>query len=544
MLLAFIFLSCDVKPQPVVFPVRGGGYSGDYPADAGLLGLSKDAVNGTVNFSRPVKLEYRFSDESAYFHAGMPMSLEIEYSVNVPVDESFRFFLSAGGSQWVLPVSAGAVFHYAVPVENIFSQQFSVELAAGERRHLPPAAHFRIHSVELVKRWYGYDHVRNEGANHFYTSPFLSRRSDSWVLDIPGDFDAPSGFYPGLTVMLQPGEHASAEAGPFLFEAQPFSGRISIPAGLIAPNASISLAGDRTASFRLAYAKQPVFPAPVTADPGLILAWPQELWRNARYEVFRWEQFPSLLIFDFADYAVQDRMLKRLAFFVEKAGYRGRLASDAEIAALHGWNAHDYRAEDIAHFFRIARQENFPLLAEEAELERILLDNGIIKNSGGAIQAGEGGIISIARESPHYLRIRFMAHEGFHGIFFIDEDFRSFSRLRWRNFNPDAKRFLTSYFDYQHYDTADEYLLVNEFMAHILQQPVSQAAGYFGETLPARIESIPWRAASLPEKHESSGTWPLLASIFSAEAKKFSAYVEKRWGLAAGRISLITARQK
>ena len=268
-----------------------------------------------------------------------------------------------------------------------------------------------------------------------------------------------------------------------------------------------------------------------------------EKWRNKTWEIFRWDRFPSLLIVDTADYFVQDRLLKRLAFFVEKAGFRGRLASDAEIAALHGWNAHDYRAADLARFFDTARKTNFPLLDEERRLERILLDEGIIRTDGNNIAAGSGGIISVSRESADYLRGLFMVHEGFHGLFFIDEDFRNFSRGRWERLNSRAKRFIVSYFGFQQYDINDEYLLVNEFMGHLLQQPVSQAARYFGQTLPARLENS-WRSASLPQKDEALGSWPQLASAFTSEAEIFSAYVNRRWGLAAGRVWNLTVRDK
>jgi hypothetical protein len=274
----------------------------------------------------------------------------------------------------------------------------------------------------------------------------------------------------------------------------------------------------------------------------MILDYPQASWRRADYEVFRWDRFPSLLIFDPAGYAVQDRLLKRLAFFVEKAGYRGRLAGDQEIADQHGWNAHDYRALDLARFFEAARQAEFPLLEEERELESILFEQRIILRDQERIVPGEGGIISLSRESSGYLRALFMAHEGFHGIFFTDEDFRNFSRLRWEELAPFAKRFILSYFDYQHYDIQDEYLVVNEFMAHVLQQPVSHAGYYFGEALASRIDASSWRRSVLPEKDELSGAWPSLAEAFHGEARAFDAYVNGRWGLEAGRVHRVRVR--
>jgi hypothetical protein len=284
---------------------------------------------------------------------------------------------------------------------------------------------------------------------------------------------------------------------------------------------------------------------PITSNPASILDCPIGSWRDTRYEVFRWDAFPEILIFDTASYAVQDRLFKRLAFFVEKAGFRGRLASDAEIAGLHGWNAHDYKAADLAAFFAAAGKSGFPLLAEERELESVLLSAGILgRNSASEIIPGRGAVISLSRESAltdEALRPRFMAHEGFHGIYFIDEEFRAFCRLRWEVFPGPAKRFLLSFFDFQAYDTKEPDLVINEFMAHVLQQSGSQAAWSFGEYQPNRmISASPWRGNSLPRKEEVTREgrrfWPELAEAFTAEGEAFSRYVNQRWGFAAGRV--------
>jgi len=134
-----------------------------------------------------------------------------------------------------------------------------------------------------------------------------------------------------------------------------------------------------------------------------------------------------------------------------------------------------------------------------------------------------------------------MVHECFHGIYFIDEDFRNFSRQRWEAFPPAAKKFLLSFFEFQAYDTKDTNLVINEFMAHVLQQPVAQAAWYFGEYQPNRMIAVsPRRRASLPEKEvvtaDGRTYWPDIASAFTAEGEAFSRYVNQRWGLAAGRV--------
>jgi hypothetical protein len=132
-----------------------------------------------------------------------------------------------------------------------------------------------------------------------------------------------------------------------------------------------------------------------------------------------------------------------------------------------------------------------------------------------------------------------MAHEGFHGIYFLDEDFRLFTRRRLSGLDAVSKRFILSYFDYQAYDITDQYLVENEYMAHMLQQSAGAATEYFGKTIPGRLLQSEWRRGVLPEKDEESGVYPHLAKSFEQEARAFSRYAEERWGLSGGRTWLI-----
>ncbi|MDR1319219.1 MAG: hypothetical protein LBJ90_06295, partial [Treponema sp.] len=560
------FLSCGGE-KPVDFPVSGFG--------GGLAGLSGEASSGKLDFSKPKKLEYV---SNGAFPLPSASSLEIGYAFSAAPSPELkaRLVLRIGEDSWALPadlaflgLDAGAdtVFHYAVPLGNSFPRQFSIDLLppdSGAKNPPVPPPVFEIRSLDIKPRWFGF--YRGSGAAgskaapageaHFFASPFVYRRRDgAFILDPPGERGGGAAGREARPEVLVKTEEAAGqssgtsrgtsgallETGGRRFELEAPEGEFRVPSGLTAPNSGpLVLEAGGVRAFVLDYQDLPRFPLPLDADPGIILDFPREAWRDPRYEVFRWEAFPSLLIFDTADYAVQDRLFKRLAFFTEKAGFRGRLASDGEIAGLHGWNAHDYSAEGLARFFDAARKSNFPLLAEERELEKILLASGLIRSGGGGISAGEGGIISISQESAPYLRRRFMAHEGFHGLFFIDEDFRNFSRGQWENLPRQAKRFLTSFFDFQSYDTGDDYLVVNEFMAHLLQQPLSQAGRYFGETLPNNMIKVsPWRRVALPEEEVSAGgnlSWPGLSAIFSAASESFSAYVSRRWGLAAGRV--------
>jgi hypothetical protein len=541
--LLFLFLSCAEK-IPVSFPAADTG--------AILYGLSREAAEGSLDLAKPKKIGYVFDRPLDI----SPASLEIEYSFSLPLPDELTgnyhlVFQAGGGDSWVLPwdtafLSPGDqedLVCYGIPFSGPALAEFSIALVprdggkakkiAFPRGTVPPR--LTVRSLRLSGLWYGF--VREPGET-IRVTPFVYRREggeNTLVIDPPPGRRIPGGME--LRAIRRAGISGPLElaAGARRFEGEPGVDALLIPPGMLGEQAGpLTLTGNGIRAFYLAAAETPAFPEPIPADPGIMLEYPQAAWREKRFEIFRWEKFPSVLVFDTADYAVQDRLFKRICFFVEKKGFRGRLAHDWEIADLHGWNAHDYRAEDLASFFDAAG--DFPLSPEERELERMLLDAGIIRRRDGGIRSGEGAVLSVSRQSAEYLRFTFMAHEGFHGLFFIDPGFREFSRRRWEGLPQQAKNFIRSYFDYQGYDTGDEYLMINEFMAHCLQQPVSQVPRYFGETLAARIDASPRRRNVLPEKDEAAGSWPELGRAFRVEAEAFSEYVNQRWGLSAGRV--------
>jgi hypothetical protein len=539
-LLLLLFISCAEK-IPVSFPSGG----------AALYGFSREAAGGILELGKPEIIRYVFDRPLEIF----PASLEIEYFFPLPIPNeltgNYQLVFRAGeGDSWVLPWDAsflspegGEVFCYGIPFSGPALAEFTIALAPREpgkaakmvfpRGTAPPQ--FRLRSFSVKNLWYGF--VREPGGK-IRVTPFVYRKQEQplpLVIDAPPGRRMPGGME--LRAIRRAGFSGALElaAGTRRFEGGPGIETLLIPPGMLGDDAGpFTLTGEGISAFYLAAAETPLFPEPVPADPGIMLGYPREAWRDRRFEIFRWDRFPSILVFDTADYAVQNLLFKRLCFFVEKKGFRGRLAHDWEIADLHGWNAHDYRAEDLARFFDAAA--DFPLSPEERELERILLDAGIIRRRDGRISAGEGAVLSVSRQSADYLRFTFMAHEGFHGLFFTDPGFRDFSRRRWEGLSRQAKNFILSYFDYQGYDTGDEYLMINEFMAHCLQQPVSQVPRYFGETLASRIDASPWRRGVLPEKDEAAGSWPELGRAFRVEAEAFSEYVNQRWGLSAGRV--------
>ena len=221
---------------------------------------------------------------------------------------------------------------------------------------------------------------------------------------------------------------------------------------------------------------------PVKTDPGLILNYNKTAWRTLDYEVFEWDRFDRILFFDTRNYDVQDNFFRRMAYFVEKEGYKGTLLTNEQLQGKHGYNAHDYSAVSMASFFNKALQENFPLNKEEELLKKILIENDLMEFDGNAFIPHEGGIVSISQESAPYLRATLLAHEGWHTLFFKDEEFRNFTSAVYYTMDQTSVQFLKDYFKSQPglgYDQNDDYLMHNEFMSYLMQQRISEVAKYF-----------------------------------------------------------------
>jgi hypothetical protein len=514
---------------------------------------SSNELSGVFSLSKTKRYDYSL-DKS--LSVPRNYSLEIDYSLHNLQEVSVRD-AGAGGnnyqvilkidddSGWALPGDLTflaidqikAYIRYVIPIQTASIKKISLEIKGVKKSGME----LRLNGLRLTERFYGFD-AKGETV---LASPFVSRAygeaEGQPLINIAPDEDYRIN---GRQILFVDGITGAPEitSGENTFQYIANGGvhhSLTVPAAFLASgNDAVQINGGVvTAMLKAAPPgnKEPL--EPITADPGFILLYPQEKWRGKNFEIFRWESFPDILIFDTVSYDLQDKLFKRLAFFAEKKGFTGRLAADEEIAELHAWNAHDYSAETLARFFDAAKNSSFPLLDEELSLQEILVASNIIKVSGDGFTAGSGALVSISRDSPDYLRRMFMTHEAFHGIFFIDADFREFCKQRWEGLDRAAKRFITSYFDFQRYDINDSFLVLNEFMAHCLQQGVSASGKYFGEDIANRLyEKSPWRRAVLPPRDEKSGNWPEIADSFRRETSALSDYVAKRWGLAAGRV--------
>jgi len=243
---------------------------------------------------------------------------------------------------------------------------------------------------------------------------------------------------------------------------------------------------------------------------------------GAAFAIHRWDRVPKVIVLDMADFAEQDRMFSRLAFFLEKAGFRGRLLTDAELAGKHGWNAHDYGPDGLASFFTKAAATRFPLDPEELLLRSLALREGLISREGASFVPGSGAVLSLSRSSSKYERILLLAHESFHGVYFCSEEYRALCARLWSEAPVQERRFMRRLLRALGYDASDPGLVVNEFQAYLLQQPGSMAAAYFERVgkLFANEAGVPTPAVVLP-------------SLLKDE-KILDAFVGSRYGIEAG----------
>lgn len=283
---------------------------------------------------------------------------------------------------------------------------------------------------------------------------------------------------------------------------------------------------------------------PIPIDPGLIIKNNPENWRNKDFEIYCWDRFPNLILIDTVSYDFQDLMFKRLGAFVEKKQTAGTIPEGEELESLKAFNANDFNAYKLAGFFSMAESRNIKLNEQETLLKEILLENNIIKKvspdsdfSGGNLyEAGTGGVISFSVESELYRRKLFFAHECFHGLFFIDEDFRKKVAEEYNNADPGLISFLKAYYEAVpslQYNDGDLYLMHNEFMAYMTQLEYDKLINHFTDYVCSQLEEVKEYETHI-EYIKNTGK----EAVFTAN-KNISDYLFSRWGLEAGRSNLV-----
>jgi len=260
----------------------------------------------------------------------------------------------------------------------------------------------------------------------------------------------------------------------------------------------------------------PIAAAPATASLQAILTAPSAAQGAAGFDLYRWDRFPSILVIDTQDLGFQDRMFSRLAFFLEKRGFRGRLLDNKTLENLHGWNAHDYGPEGLASFFNAAELTGLTLNVQEITLRDLALSQGILALVRDRYAPGAGGILSISRSSSAIERRLLLAHESFHGIFFASSEYREFCFRLWDSLSPGTRAFFRRFLDELGYDADYRYLCVNEFQAYLMQQPIRYAPEYFQRVT----------------RRFGGGSVPVSGMLEAAS--RLNAFLELRFGIRAG----------
>lgn len=453
---------------------------------------------------------------------------------------ALSFSLSPGtretGPESRFAAQPGRTVFYLSPPEGGAARRLRIAVAPLSRGWSDPkdgAALAEIRSVAEKPAFRGFERL----SDGFRVSDGISaERTESgavrWVIERP--FDAAPSQTSSLVLRYAERSDANiaiAAREKILVRCASARKETILPAAALSGNGSLSriaVTVPAGVSAEAIYAEALTEETASRVDPGVLLLEPP-FAEGQDYHWYRWDLLPDVIVFDFRDYAVQDSYLKRLAFYVEKKGFAGRLAPDGEIASLHGWNAHDYKTEDLARFFSLAARSGFPLNDKELKLRDFLVAQGLLAKRGGEYAARHGAIISITRESPAYLRHTFLTHESSHAIYFTDAAYRDYCVSLWNSMPREEKWYWLLYFGWMNYDVSSADLMANELQAYLVQQPPKSAGEYFRTTLPERVME------HHPELEEPYAAYmERFGDEFERKARMIDAWLRAKYGFGAG----------
>lgn len=273
---------------------------------------------------------------------------------------------------------------------------------------------------------------------------------------------------------------------------------------------------------------------PLNADFKQILENDPVQWRYSDWEIYSWESFPGIFIIDFQNFNIQSHMLKRLSYFVEKKGYTGKIHSFQRLSGKSDWNAHNYKAKDLAAFFTEALRSGAVLTSAESYLCELLASNGIIEKSGDGYTGGEDkGLVSVSQESLPHVRSMLLTHEGYHGLFYAAPGLKELVYDLWDNLAPEAQEMWIEYLrtaDAWNYDYENGYLLRNEMLGYMMQQ--KDFAEYFDNMMfPRLLKRIPDKAEHFQQNHDAA------RQAFLDTALKIAIFLQNTYNLSPGNLS-------
>lgn len=281
----------------------------------------------------------------------------------------------------------------------------------------------------------------------------------------------------------------------------------------------------------------------VPASLETILHWSNDNNKNYHdeFNIFRWQSYQDVLVFVFESRKVQEKYLKRLAFFTEKTKTRGTIPHLKDIANRKGWGANDFKAEDLARFFNMVearKQSDDPmeLLEEELLLQKILIDAETITHSKEDLlnpyrintMYPYSSIVSYAKSDSPALQRTLLFHELLHTLYFRDEKLRNKVSSIWQSLSPKNQNLWRAFLAYNGYDSSYDYLVKNEFYAYLLQHSIPNLSWY----IPARI--IP----ETRKKLSTQETQQFIDSMISS-ARKLADYTSTHYKIYDGNVRYV-----
>jgi hypothetical protein len=275
------------------------------------------------------------------------------------------------------------------------------------------------------------------------------------------------------TLAPAPAQQTVASAAPGPVEAERAAPPASLPAAPAPLEAQqASPPASATASLQQAAISVPApklrFSPPLATEAEILADAPEQL------SVYRFAPFPSVVVLQFPSLAEQARMLNRIAALIEKDGFpRDRvLAHDDLNTRIRAsgvtpetfYYGHDYRAEDVVHFFALATELN----SDEQLLHELVTRLGWHEH--GPVEA----VISLVRENAgsdidRAARATILRHELSHGLYFTDPAYVGYCYRFWNEVLTARERGLfTAYLRREGYDPALTDLIVNETQAYLI----------------------------------------------------------------------------
>ncbi len=239
-----------------------------------------------------------------------------------------------------------------------------------------------------------------------------------------------------------------------------------------------------------------------------------------RFRIYRFGG-SKVYSFDYTRALNQGKALDRIAVFIEKEGYKGRILTEGQMEVFYDkehkiviYDGHDYQLPKIAEFFNLARQNDIELNQDEERLLEVLELLEILKDdpNQGYIGDEEAVIISLSQESTQ--REAILKHEVGHALYFSSPVYREKVKEMYARLTEGEKEFVKTFLAFKGYDIeADEELLLTEYAAYF--QDGQTLATHFDELYTSNIGGGDF------EDKKTRRLWEKLRRIYDEDGDEF-----------------------